>query len=287
MIVFEKGVRVFAALGRSAPWLAGAVVWTLAGPLHARADDVSPAPRHVTIASPEPTPNVARVMCPSTGSVGTAFKHRSGLFLASDSIVSPCSDVFVLLPSGVRVDAHVMARDSFADLVLLKPSGAVQGEALDFAEQADLRVGTPTASLGYPSGYNGNAVLMTIGYVAGIQRLQVAADRQITKLLIGATYNSGLSGSPLLDKSGAVVGVISGKLSSLSDTAVSALQALKNEPGSTFLLQQPDGRTLSLSHGQVVAMLMEEMERRMQYIVGVATPLDELRDFISRNGVEP
>lgn len=161
---------------------------------------------------PDEIPSIVRVSCPSSGTVGTAFKHRSGYLLAADSSLSSCREVVVSLPSGQRVDAEVVARDRPADLAMLFPKQPIPGRVLEISKQPDLSTGASTATVGYPAGYIGNAALFSFGYVSGVFRQQVDKDRHVTKLIIGGNYNSGLAGSPLFDKSGAVVGILSGML---------------------------------------------------------------------------
>lgn len=235
---------------------------------------------------PDEVPSIVRIACPSSGTAGTAFKHRSGYLLAADSSVGPCKEVVVSLPSGQHVDADVVARDRPADLALLSPKQPIPGRVLEFSTQPDLPIGASTATVGFPAGYIGNAALFSFGYVSGVFRQQVDTDRQVTKLIIGGNYNSGLAGSPLFDKNGAVVGILSGLLPPWSESTLSALKSLKEERGSTFFLERPDGTRIAMSQGQVVAMILQEVMTLGHYVMGLATPLQELRAFMARNGVE-
>jgi hypothetical protein len=235
---------------------------------------------------PDEIPSIVRISCPSSGTMGTAFKHRSGYLLAADSSVGSCKEVVVSLPSGRRVDAEVVARDRPADLAMLSPKQPVPGRVLEISTQPDLPMGASTATVGFPAGYIGNAALFSFGYVSGVFRQQVDADRHITKLIIGGDYNSGQAGSPLFDKSGAVVGILSGLLPPWSESTMSALKSLKDERGSTFILERPDGVRVPMSQGQVVAMILQEVVTVGHYVMGLATPLQELRVFMARNGVD-
>lgn len=235
---------------------------------------------------PDEPAAIVRIICPSGGTVGTAFKHRSGHLLAANTSVRSCSQVMVSLPSGRSVDAQVVARDPQADLAMLLPTQPIPGHALDFSKQPDLSVGAPTGTVGFPAGYTGNSALLITGYIAGVSRLQIDNNRHVTKLILGGNYNSGLSGSPLLDKSGTVVGVLSGTLSPASENAFAALKALKEERGSNFLWEKPGGTKVPLSQAQVVAMVLEEILMQAHFILGLATSLQDLREFMAKNGVD-
>lgn len=231
-------------------------------------------------------PSIVRITCQGSGTVGTAFKHRSGHLLASDSSIQGCNEVLVSLPSGNKVTAEVVARDRLMDLAMLLPKTPIPGRALEIAQLQEVPIGTSTAALGYPAGYLGNSALLSFGYVSGISRMQIDKDRTSTKFILGGNYNSGLSGSPLFDKNGQVIGILSGLLTPLSSGTVSALNALKEERGSTFIWEQPDGVKVPLSQGQVVAMVLEEVLMQGHYLVGLATPLQDLKEFMAKSGVE-
>lgn len=236
---------------------------------------------------PDGAPSIVRITCPASGIVGTAFKHKSGHLLASNSSIRSCTDVIVGLPSGDEIIAEVVARDQQRDLAILLPKAPLAGRPLELSRLQNVPIGTATATIGYPAGHPGNSTRLFLGYVSGIYRMQVEPGRSFEKLVLGGNYNSGLAGSPLFDKSGNVIGILAGTMSPLSDGTVSALNALKAERGSTFIWQQPDGVRVALSHGQVVAMVLEEILMQGHYLVGLATPLHDLNEFLAGHGIEP
>lgn len=236
---------------------------------------------------PDGAPSIVRITCEASGIVGTAFKHKSGHLLASNSSIRSCTNAIVGLPSGDEIIAEVVARDQHMDLAILLPKAPIAGRPLELARLQDVPIGTATATIGYPARHIGNSARLFLGYVSGIYRMQIEPGRSSRKLILGGTYNSGLAGSPLFDKSGNVIGILAGTMSPLSDGTVSALNALKAERGSSFVWQQPDGVKVPLSHGQVVAMVLEEILMQGHNLVGLATPLQDLNEFLTAHGIEP
>ncbi len=230
---------------------------------------------------------VVRFVCPATQIKATAFAHRSGRLVTTDSALGICQNVFVTLETDGPVRARVVARDPYSDLALLLPAQPLSVRPLALAARPDLVAGTTVRSWGFPVAYSGAAPLLNRGYISGSESLAVTKDREVTKVIVGGLALPGLTGSPLVDASGAVVGVISGRLSPLSDGARSALLALKRDASMTFVLERPDGLKETLSVGQIVALVLDEMQLRAQVLIGVATPLDELERFLKNNGIDP
>lgn len=232
--------------------------------------------------------SVARVGCIATNAIGTAFKHKSGKFLATLSVVVGCQDVVLILSDGVVINARVLAQDVHVDLALLEPSVTVSMRPLSLSQVSAAATGTAVASWGYPSGYDGLAALMVSGHMAGRSAARMASGRVVQKLAINAGLSAGQSGSPLMDQSGQVIGVICGRLSPLSDMSMAALSALENQHrDGTYTVQRPDGSTFTLSQGQIVAAVFDELRRQIQFTMGFATPIEDVRAFLLANGINP
>ena len=288
-----------------APWagawhlMSAAILLSIAGlpsingasaqtPLPATDENVAAAPEEFATGQfPDGAPSIVRITCRASGIVGTAFKHKSGNLLASSSSIRTCTDVIVGLPSGDEITAEVVARDQQMDLAILQPKAPLAGRPLKLARPQNVAIGTATAIIGYPAGHRGTSARLFLGYVSGVYRMELATGRSLEKLVLGGNYNSGLAGSPLFDRSGNVIGILAGTMSPLSDGTMSALNALKAERGSTFVWQQPDGVKVPLSQGQVVAMVLEEILAQGRYLVGLATPLQDLNEFLAGHGIEP
>jgi serine protease Do len=111
----------------------------------------------------------------------------------------------VKLRAGKEVDASVLRVDEAQDVALLKIKGA-DHQCLRVAASGQPAVGTDVYVLGAPLGEE-LASSVTRGVVSGSRKIE-----KLDYLQTDAAINPGNSGGPLLDTSGAVVGVVSGKI---------------------------------------------------------------------------
>lgn len=173
--------------------------------------------------------------------VGTAFMvDPSGLFITAAHVVSgedggrvrrrmavqhPGSDVFA--------DAELVSESRADDLALIRiatPTPALP--ALPLNEQPDtLRVGLPIAIIGFPQSGSTLSPDVASVLVAGILR-----ENSPQELIVQGWSERGGSGSPILDASGAVVGVLRGAF---------------DQEGETLLVAVPSSRLVELMTGSV------------------------------------
>lgn len=231
--------------------------------------------------------SIARVACTATDAVGTAFVHRSGRILSTDSTVRGCSSVVLVLYDGALVNARVLARDSDIDLALIEADRPLTVSPLKLASASPIELGS-MGGFGYPLGYLGKDALPILGNLVGRQTSRTQSGRLLERLVIQAGLNVGSSGSPLLDSVGDVVAMVSGRLAPFSDSSVAALQALQTQHvGPPYSIRRPDGSTFIVSQGQIIAFVLDELRRQIHFSVGSATPVEDVRAFLIRNGVEP
>lgn len=133
-----------------------------------------------------------------------------GLIITNKHMVSDEeAEYTVILPSGKKMPAKVLARDPVLDLAILDIEG--EGYAyLSFGDSDNLRIGQTVIAIGNALDEFPNTV--TKGIVSGLNRRITAQDGGGLVVLEGAiqtdaAINSGNSGGPLIDLYGRVVGV--------------------------------------------------------------------------------
>jgi len=144
--------------------------------------------------------------------IGTAFAiNEAGAWLTARHVVDGCSRVGLAVGNGrmVRVDEVRTSEDS--DLALLITDRAPVALQLDL--DRDLRVGEPGYHVGFPQGMSGEAAsilesrsnLITRGRYAMEEPVLAWAEKGRSEGIVGTL--SGMSGGPVFDRDGAVIGV--------------------------------------------------------------------------------
>ncbi len=153
-----------------------------------------------------PTPST------SSASLGTAFfVSKAGQLLTNAHVVSECTSVSVS-PPGVSgwVSAQVLAKDRNNDLALLRVSVDPMPKPPLF--RRNVRLGEDVAVFGFPlTGLVASSGNFTKGSITALAGLQ----DDTTKMQLAAPIQPGNSGGPVLDQTGAVIGVVVGKLNAL------------------------------------------------------------------------
>ncbi len=145
---------------------------------------------------------------PAKQGTGTAFVvSTEGHAVTNHHVVVGCKEVRV---QGRSELVQVITRDEVSDLALLKMPGETRAAAALSPDPASLRQGQDIMVFGFPldsvlsSGGN-----LTPGVVSAITGL----GNNSNQIQITAPIQPGSSGSPVMDKKGHVVGVVSMKLS--------------------------------------------------------------------------
>lgn len=144
---------------------------------------------------------------PSKQSNGTAFIFsHDGHALTNYHVINDCTEVKV---AGQDNDAKVITSDSVNDLALLQLPGKSNDVANLNPEPGKLRQGDDVIVFGYPL----NFVLSSGGNLTpGILSALTGLGNNTNQIQITAPIQPGSSGSPVMDKKGNVVGVVSMKL---------------------------------------------------------------------------
>jgi len=277
------------------PLLALLSFWSMRGPMSI-ADDLNDIPVAAPIdtdsagrAGDIATHSVVRLICMAQNSFGTGFLHKSGNIITADHVVRGCAAPEMILPDGTRTPVTTIATDQDHDLALVKPSISISAASLPLATGNDFKVGTQVSTWGYPGGYFGLSPMLSVGYLAGIDALKTASGKIIRQWVVNAAFNGGNSGGPLVHvETGAVFGVVSSKLAPISKQTADILQALENQKsGFTYNATTADGKTVTYTEGQLIGMVLNELRRQVQLVIGKAVLLEDIKDFLKANKIEP
>ncbi|HEX2877859.1 MAG TPA: trypsin-like peptidase domain-containing protein [Polyangiaceae bacterium] len=150
---------------------------------------------------------------PSVVAVEQGRGQGTGVVIAGDGYVLTNSHVVrgdpratrVRLPTGEELAAELVGDDPESDLAVLRVSGP-RLAPLELHESRRLKVGQLVVAIGNPLRFEGT---VTLGVVSALERALPGPRGVLFEGLVqtDAAINPGNSGGPLLDPSGAVVGI--------------------------------------------------------------------------------
>lgn len=144
---------------------------------------------------------------PSRESGSGFFIDKEGRILTNNHVVSGrAPEVMVTLADGRKYRASVLYRDQANDLALLKIEPRGELKFLPLGDSDTLQVGQKVLAIGNPFGLQGT---LTTGIVSSLGRdIADETGRELQGMIqTDAAINPGNSGGPLLDSSGAVIGI--------------------------------------------------------------------------------
>ena len=131
-----------------------------------------------------------------------------GHIVTNNHVVDGAGHVSVKFSDGTEADATILGRYPGNDMALVKvePSVVAGIEPVTLGSSSDLRPGQMAVAIGSPFGLEGS---VTVGVISQLGRdLPSTLRRPISNVIqTDALINPGNSGGPLLDSSGAVVGI--------------------------------------------------------------------------------
>ena len=145
------------------------------------------------------------------GATGSGFViDANGYLLTNNHVVAGSLTIKVLLNDGREFAARILGRDESYDLAVLKIEASGL-KALQLGDSEKVQVGDPVIAIGSPLGLSGT---VTQGIISAKNRpVTAGADESdsatsfISALQTDAAINPGNSGGPLVDATGAVIGV--------------------------------------------------------------------------------
>jgi putative serine protease PepD len=173
---------------------------SLAGPLN--------APALYSAANPSIV-DITAIDSATSADTGTGFLIDShGHVLTADHVVAGAESLTAKFQDGTTVPAQVLGQDRSSDVAVLKvnPSPA-NAPALPLGSSSSLVTGDSLAVIGNPFGYNRS---LSTGVVSALDRTIQSPNGWLIPhaLQTDAPINPGNSGGPVLDKQGAVVGIV-------------------------------------------------------------------------------
>ncbi|MBB5934261.1 S1C family serine protease [Streptomyces zagrosensis] len=178
----------------------------------------SRAPGSVSAIADKTLPSVVTIEAQSTsgeGGTGTGFVYdQQGHILTNNHVVASAADsgeLRVTFSNGKKYRAEVVGRAEGYDIAVLKLKDAPgKLTPLPLADSEKVEVGDATVAIGAPFGLSGT---VTTGIVSAKKRPVASSDgggssaSYMSALQTDASINPGNSGGPLLNDSGAVIGV--------------------------------------------------------------------------------
>lgn len=151
---------------------------------------------------------------------GSGFAvDASGLFITALHVVENASQVSVTFPGGQPQQAEVMAFDTENDLALLR-IGQSNLSPLELSDSDALKAGEEVIVIGYPFADTLGTydVTVTRGIISAI-RPQTGSGK-LPPIQVDAAMNPGVSGGPVLNTSGQVIGIAVSRLVAARASAV-------------------------------------------------------------------
>ena len=157
--------------------------------------------------------------CDNERGMGSGFVVGKNLVMTAAHVVDQAGSVS-LQAGGVVSAARVIHFDYDADVALLQSEKALTDRALTLAPKKP-RLGTELAVLGFPNW--AQDLRVTRGIVSSLDYRLSYSDFAIKNpvLVTDAAINGGNSGGPVIDRSGQVIGLVTGKQVLLADSRAS------------------------------------------------------------------
>jgi hypothetical protein len=255
---------------------------------HAQGDNQVPVSTQWVLDAVGPTQrsaikSVYLLLCPRTGTKGTAFLISKGILVTDNHVVEGCgsSDLTAISSMAERIMFAKMVTDPNRDLALLKPSRHIEG-GLKLGNDISPKVETAVTTWGFPLIYNGPAPLLSVGYVAGYDSARVG-NKTVKHIAVNGAFNPGNSGgSLLLSGTDTVVGIVVWKMRLLPAWIQTFINHLSNTGIQTEVseITLTDGTKSYLSREKLTAAMFQEFYNTVQVMIGEATSVAELKEFL-------
>ncbi len=172
--------------------------------------------------------------------IGTGFVLDSeGHILTPHHVVQDRAQIDVILPDGAISAATIVGTCEYSDIAVLTLKEALTVEALTLVDSATVKIGEPVIVIGNPLELSGT---ITSGIVSQTDRFveiryDLGSGWVANLIQFDAAVNFGNSGSPLLNSSGEVIGMVIGRVDpNLGDGIYYAVSSNKVRRVADFLI---------------------------------------------------
>jgi S1-C subfamily serine protease len=235
--------------------------------------------------------SVFRIIDIGSGMGGTGFLHKSGRIITAAHVVSnpKISEIKIVRSNRTVIEVRSIEKDIDLDLAVIDPAVTISEKTLPIHSTTTAPAGMQVSTWGFPEGYRSFVPLLTVGYVSGIDNVNMPSGKAVPRFVINAACNSGNSGGPVLRlEDGAVIGVVSSKLAPIPPYIVSALEVLSNQQsGLTYEATDATGKKFTLTEGKIIGDVLTYLRSQTQLVIGHAVSTAQLVDFLRVHKIEP
>ena len=154
-------------------------------------------------------------------SVGTGVIFREdGYILTNYHVIEGASTVKVTAYDGTTYDAAVIGGDEDYDIAVIKVEGT-NFQPVVIGKSGSVQIGETVAAVGNPLGEL--TFSMSQGIVSCVNRAINVDGKPFNMIQVDCSINPGNSGGPLFNSYGEVIGIVSAKYSSYSNTTVEGI----------------------------------------------------------------
>ena len=166
------------------------------------------------------TTNVFGRTTESAASGSGFFITKDGYILTNYHVIEGASTVKVTAYDGTTYDAAVIGGDEDYDIAVIKVEGT-NFQPVVIGKSGSVQIGETVAAVGNPLGEL--TFSMSQGIVSCVNRAINVDGKPFNMIQVDCSINPGNSGGPLFNSYGEVVGIVSAKYSSYSNTTVEGI----------------------------------------------------------------
>jgi len=148
------------------------------------------------------------------------FITKDGYILTNYHVVKGADSVKVTTYDGTDYDAVIVGGDEEYDIAVIKIEGT-DFQSVVLGDSSKLKIGETIAAVGNPLGEL--TFSMSQGIVSCVDRAITVDKTPFNMIQVDCSINPGNSGGPLFNSYGEVVGIVSAKYSSYSNTSVEGI----------------------------------------------------------------